>query len=97
MRFVRVCDTDRHDAASLPRRLREFLARLRVLFGQGWVFAEPEAGGESTCTTTALQQAMQFGTLVMGSRIVRLWPPGAKDKAARCAFVNLSVIIARAL
>ena len=82
---MRVCDTDTHGAACLPRRVRSFLARLRTLFAEGWVFGELDVdeGETSTCTHTAIAQAMRFGTLVMGTRIVRLWHAGAKPMAAR--------------
>ena len=87
--FFRQYEQTHHDIALSYSQKHDFRRRMKVLFQDGYVFAEVEPtaaegaacpAGE-TCTAIAVSQATAFGTLRYGARSITLWPAGAKAAA----------------
>ena len=73
---------------------------MRVLFRDGYVFADMSTAGEAgaacstdeTCTAIAVSQAMSFGTLMYEDRSITLWPAGARAAADAASAQMVDVI-----
>ena len=87
LRFIRSFDTSDHDIARTNREKQQFRKRMRILFVDGHVLAEPPPGAPgvpgATCTYIAISQAMECGKLYYNNRCLHLWPPSARAEAER--------------
>ena len=72
LRFIRSFDTSDHDVARTNREKQQFRKRMRILFVDGHVLAEPPPGASGvpgpTCTYIAISQAMECGKLYYNNR-----------------------------
>ena len=97
--FFRQYEKTHHDIALSYSEKHAFVKRMKVLFQQGYVFAEVQADtasgaacpADETCTAIAVSQAMAFGTLHYEDRSITLWPAGARAAAdsARAQMVDI--------
>ena len=97
--FFRQYEKTHHDVALSYSQKHAFVKRMKVLFRDGYVFAELPAAtvegvacpADETCTAIAVSQAMAFGTLQYEDRSITLWPTGARAAAdaARAQMVDI--------
>ena len=85
--FLRLLDVGGHDPAKTWRQVNEFLARMRVLFVEGFIFNETPAGvapEAKTCLDIVLEQARLAPPIWFdGDKVVHLWRKPSPEHAKR--------------
>lgn len=96
LKLVRLADSSEHDVAKLSGDVEEFLRRMRRLFIEGYIMADIDMPGDAvlaTCTVIAARQAMEFGSLCVGQRVVELWPGSSAKECARRVLARISEVV----